>query len=270
VNSTAQSTISFFYFGSPGLPLFGALHEAETYAQRDVGIVICYPFGGEYVRSHRACRHLAVGLARAGFPVLRFDYRGTGDSSGEASDSTMADWRADIDCAIDTLRDRTGVDSICLAGLRLGATMAYEVAADHRNVDALVLWEPIVRGEAYLEDLRSQHQELLWRYFAIPSHLVDRSENELLGFPLELRLRHELEQLHVLELPSPGVAQSLIVESKPSADVQKLRDRLSESGMNVNYRQIPSFPTWRDDVDKGLVPEPTLRGIVEWADEELP
>jgi pimeloyl-ACP methyl ester carboxylesterase len=269
VNSTAQSTIDFFYFGSPGLQLFGALHEAETYAQREVGIVICYPFGGEYLRSHRACRHLAVGLARVGFPVLRFDYRGTGDSTGEASDATMADWRADIDQAIDTLRARTGVESICLAGLRLGASMAFEVAADHRNVDALVLWEPIVSGEAYLGELRNQHQELLWRYFANSSHLVDQSANELLGFPLELRLRHELEQLHLLGLPSAGIARSLIVESEPSADVQKLRDRLGASGMEVVYRQIPSFPTWRDDVDKGLVPEPILRGIVEWAEKEL-
>lgn len=259
-----------FYFGSPEFPLFGAFHDAETYAQREVGIVICYPFGSEYMRSHRACRHLAVSLARVGFPVLRFDYRGTGDSAGEASDATMADWRADIDLAIDTLRDRTGVESICLAGLRLGASMAFEVASDHPNVDALILWEPVVRGEAYLDELRHQHQELLWRYFANSSHLVDQSTSELLGYPLELRLRHELEQLHLLGLPSADVARALIVESEPSADVQQLHERLGESVMDVTYRQIPSFPTWRDDVDKGLVPEPVLRGIVEWADEVLP
>jgi len=76
-----------FYFGAPGKELFGCLHAPEPDCCLDCGVVVCQPFGHEYVNSHRALRQLAKRLVDAGFPVLRFDYYGCGDSRGETTES---------------------------------------------------------------------------------------------------------------------------------------------------------------------------------------
>ena len=56
----------------------------------------CQPLGHEYIRAHRTFNQLAAGLARAGFPVLRFDYSGTGDSSGADEMGSVKRWMADV------------------------------------------------------------------------------------------------------------------------------------------------------------------------------
>ena len=53
-------------------------------------MVLCYPGGQEYIRSRRAFRQLAIRLSSAGFPVLRFDYHGCGDSSGDDDEGKIS------------------------------------------------------------------------------------------------------------------------------------------------------------------------------------
>src|SRR5437773_7734152 len=74
-----------FYFGSPDKLLFGCYHEPSLERRRKCAVVVCQPVGHEYINSHRALRQLAARLCDAGFPVLRFDYYGCGDSSDRKS-----------------------------------------------------------------------------------------------------------------------------------------------------------------------------------------
>src|ERR1700692_718420 len=57
---------------------FGWLHPGNG----DRGVVLCNSFGHEYVWTHKGMRRLADELSARGIWVLRFDYRGTGDSAG--------------------------------------------------------------------------------------------------------------------------------------------------------------------------------------------
>jgi alpha/beta superfamily hydrolase len=75
-------------FGSADAPLYGVHHAPQAAPQR-TGIVLCYPFGQEYMRAHRACRQLAMLLAKKGYHVLRFDYSGTGNSSGDVDSASL-------------------------------------------------------------------------------------------------------------------------------------------------------------------------------------
>jgi pimeloyl-ACP methyl ester carboxylesterase len=265
-----QEAFEVFYFGRSDRLLYGALDFAQTFGQREHGIVICYPFGQEYVRAHRACRQLALRLARAGFPVLRFDYGGSGDSAGEFEDADFAGWRDDIGRAIDALQERAGVDSICLVGLRLGASLALEVAEERPDVSALILWEPIVDGSNYLAELAEEHRDLMWRFFDDPDRVAARITGQYLGFAVSDTLRGDLERLDLQPHLSVQAVEALIVERQASPEVARLHALLRDAGIDVAYREIPSFATWREDVDKGLVPDPVLRGIVSWAEEVLP
>jgi len=78
-----------FYFGSPDKLLFGCYHEPTLGRRRKCAVVVCQPVGHEYINSHRALRQLAARLCDAGFPVLRFDYYGCGDSSGSREEGTI-------------------------------------------------------------------------------------------------------------------------------------------------------------------------------------
>src|SRR5438046_10636910 len=77
-----------FYFGPFAARLFGIHDAPRTDAGREGSVVLCYPYGRDYVSAFRAYRTLALRLARAGFHVLRFDYRGTGDSAGDIGDAS--------------------------------------------------------------------------------------------------------------------------------------------------------------------------------------
>ena len=86
-----------FYFGSAERSLFGLYTPSRGRSHRDLGALLCYPMGAEYMRAHRAFRQLGTLLNRQGFHVLRFDYFGTGDSAGEGTEATVEQWLEDVD-----------------------------------------------------------------------------------------------------------------------------------------------------------------------------
>jgi uncharacterized protein len=142
------------FIGTSERRLFGLYEPAVGARGKPRAAVLCYPWGMEYTYAHRTMRQLASRLAAAGFHTLRFDYFGTGDSSGEADQADLTGSNADLEAAIEALRDIAGASKVVLIGLRLGANIAVDVAARHKSeIEALVLWDPIVSGEKYVETL---------------------------------------------------------------------------------------------------------------------
>ncbi len=75
-------------------PILTVTHWPQTRVSKTCGVVIAPAVGAEYFRSHWAVRRLADQLSRAGFPVLRFDYQGIGDSTGDVSQvGSLATWK---------------------------------------------------------------------------------------------------------------------------------------------------------------------------------
>ena len=85
-----------FYFGPPARPLFGCYHPPKGVNARDSVVVLCYPVWREYMRAHRSCRQTANRLSQMGYPVLRFDYSGSGDSAGDSEQGDVEQWLVEI------------------------------------------------------------------------------------------------------------------------------------------------------------------------------
>jgi uncharacterized protein len=139
------------------------VHPAAT-GQR-IGVVIVV--GGPQYRagSHRQFVLTARALAAAGFPVLRFDYRGMGDSDGEQR--TFESVQEDIRMAVDTLVQECGVSQVVLYGLCDAASAVLMYCLDDPRVEGLIVLNPWVRtvqGEASAQ---------LWHYY--PRRLLQRS-----------------------------------------------------------------------------------------------
>ena len=190
-------------FGPREGRLFGVFHGAVG-AARGEGIVLCQPMGHEYIRAHRTFRQLAVQLADAGFPVMRFDYFGCGDSTGNGADGTLPRWVADVHAAIDELRDTAGVNTVSLVGLRLGASIALLAAASRPEVRRIVLWDPVLDGRAYLAQLRRLQRRWLKGRPGSRLFAFHPRGTELIGFPVPARLQHDIESIDLRQTAPEG------------------------------------------------------------------
>src|SRR5262245_16185002 len=73
-------------FGPQDRPLAGWYHAPRPDTVRFTAVLLSKPIGHEGINTHATYRYLAEQLAEAGYPTLRFDYDGTGDSFGSDED----------------------------------------------------------------------------------------------------------------------------------------------------------------------------------------
>ena len=144
-----------FFFSCEGFKLFSMLHVPGKLPVKKTGFVFCAPFAEEKLWSQRVFVNFARALAKNGYYSLRFDYRGHGDSDGVFEDATIETRLSDIKNSVDFLKKQTGVENVCVLGLRIGATLA-ALFSKTDKIDFLILWEPIIDGQKYIQQcLRS-------------------------------------------------------------------------------------------------------------------
>ena len=272
--SLPTSTIEPFFFAPrnrvDNQQLYGVYHEPPTWPAREVGVVLCYPHGQEMLRSHRAFHFLAAQTAFAGFPTLRFDPAGSGDSAGDGAQMTLAGWIEDIRLAVEELRTRSGVGPVVLAGLRMGASAALLAANSLSDICGMVLWEPVINGANYLEELRTLHEATINRFFVLPrDHIPTAHPAELLGFAMPNPLRAAIEQVNLLEVAAPRSRALLLDEHQGAPEMAALAAHFAQT-TRVAHEIIPSFTVWVEDVDKGLVPQPLIEAIIHWLEATFP
>lgn len=154
-------------FVCAGDTLVGILAKPDMPAETGVVVIV----GGPQYRvgSHRQFVLLSRTLAAAGYAVLRFDYRGMGDSEGDQRNFEAVS--ADIAAAIDTIQQRLpSIKQVALWGLCDGASAALLYCDETRDprVRALCLLNPWVRSEASLARTQVKHyytQRLMQKEF---------------------------------------------------------------------------------------------------------
>jgi alpha/beta superfamily hydrolase len=241
-----------FFFGTRERRLFG-LYTPGRGGPGARAAVLCHPWGQEYLRAHRSVRHLATLLSRAGVHVLRFDYLGTGDSAGDLTDGDLAGWQRDVEHAIDELQETAGVARVGLVGLRLGAAIAAGVAARRRDaVDRLVLWDPVVDGAEYADDLSRE----------ATAHADRDGTVEVSGFLLTRRMESEIRALDLVALAPALPERTLVVASEPLPSHGSLRVALQ----GREFEEVASPAPWLEDRSTGVgaIPVPVLHAIARW------
>lgn len=145
--------------------LYGVLSIPEQVSARGVLIVV----GGPQYRtgSHRQFALMARFLATQGIAVMRFDYRGMGDSEGESRSFESID--DDIRHAIDQFHVQVqGLREVVIWGLCDAASAALFYAHRDPRVTGLVLLNPWIRTEIGAAKTYLRHyylQRLLDREF---------------------------------------------------------------------------------------------------------
>jgi pimeloyl-ACP methyl ester carboxylesterase len=125
-------------YTSEGREIFGMLHTPSDCSAR-AGILIVNSRVEYRVGPHRIYVNAARHWAKSGFAVLRIDFPGNGDSPGDEEYAHLDAFP--VQPAVDgvtTLRERTGVSDVAIAGLCIGARNALFSAAQCPGVRHLL------------------------------------------------------------------------------------------------------------------------------------
>ena len=145
----------FFFPGHSNVNLLGFTHIPDLHT-RETGILYCHPFAEEKNSSHFITANAARAFAGIGYPVMRFDLCGCGDSEGDLKDVNLESWLEDIEASISIFKERAQVAHVILWGLRLGSALAL-LASHLTDVKGLLLWQPVLNLDVYITQfLRNQ------------------------------------------------------------------------------------------------------------------
>lgn len=230
-----------FHFGTRQRRLFAVYDAAHQRFRSPRAVVLCQPLGSEHLFAYRTMRQLGGRLAQAGFHVLRFDYYGTGDSSGETEKIDFSAWSEDVEMAIDEIMAMTGAAKVTLVGLRLGANLAAQAAVRRANeVEKLVLWEPLLSGE--LEAV-------------VAATVIDLEEP---GFQVAPASPEDIRQIGVETVIGDLPRKTLVVLMREGALPEALTGlQVEQSGGDI--------PWIEDRTITGTVPAETMSQIVNWS-----
>jgi alpha/beta superfamily hydrolase len=263
-----------------GARVLGVTHLPEGPAT--AGVVVCPALFAERSANRRAEVLLARRLTELGIAVLRFDYRGTGNSEGDARKLTLDAAREDCLAAAERLRERAEVEAIGVLGTRWGAFVAAG-AAEGSGARALALWEPKVDAQAYFEELlQTRAFHLLWHRGqrdddAVALRLDAARAIDLPGWRIEPPLlRSSLGRSVAGELGATPPPLRLVHASGGRRDGERLRDRLSGLGASVDASLLEGWATWWWTPNRLLDPaaappalEAAVPGTAAWLAERL-
>ena len=143
------------FFLNSGNDTVAAIYEPPIGEPNDTGVLIVPPFGWDDQTSYRPRRDWSLALAAQGFPSLRIDLPGAGDSSGSERDYDLADrWSEAISSGLQWLRD-AGCERIAAIAIGGGGLFTLQAIARGSKVDDLVLWGMPANGRTLVREFRA-------------------------------------------------------------------------------------------------------------------
>jgi len=258
-----------FFFGDTDKQLYGVYHPPASQMYRDEAILICYPIGEEYIRTHRVLTQLTGRLTSLGFHVLRFDYYGSGDSAGSTGDGGVSQWLQDINIALTELKDMSAVSRLSVIGIRFGAALAALVAAETR-INKLLLWDPVIDGSVYVQGMKQMELALLEQHrhrIHRPVEGMPHSENEYFGFLFPDSVLQSISDVNLNDVQIIADKTCLTV-SDEKLEYRKFLETMEKNNCSVEYNHVPSEDVW-SDVDSlklALISPALLQSIAVFMD----
>jgi len=249
-----------FYLSDKSNTLFCWMHTGQSYLpSKDCAVIVCNPFGYEYIRSHRSVRHFADTLADAGFITIRFDYAGTGDSSGDDLDEDrIGVWKQNIRDLIAYTKKTTGCANICLVGIRMGATLAALIASENEiSISHLILWSPCVQGRHYVREMKAL------AFSSAPIAGTD-TNIESAGFILTAETIEQITSLNIESLSFPKETSMLLIDRDDRQQYMRLLKKWTQGGCSIDYLVLSGYLSMFAEPHETVVPVDTIGKILEW------
>lgn len=127
----------FFY--SSGQKIVGILHLPDGEEEKFPCVITCH---GHYsTKDSKKYIEIAKSFCRDKFAVLRFDFRGCGESEGNIEETTLSGRVNDLKAALHFVKDHVRISKkIGLLGSSMGGCAAIIVAAEDPEIRAIAAW----------------------------------------------------------------------------------------------------------------------------------
>jgi alpha-beta hydrolase superfamily lysophospholipase len=257
------------FFGPTARPLFGWIHRSEE-SRTGTGVVLCPPLWQEDMNAHRTMRHLAFALSKAGFPALRFDYDGCGDSAGDDWDGDRVDaWVDSVRAAIQALRSSEQLDRVCLLGIRAGAMLATLAAANRNDVAGVIAIAPVFSGRILVRELVAMSIVGGWRRGAKGSELRATSSPltdgalEAAGFGMTSQTRNSISKIDLLDgqsLPCP----LFVIDRDDVSGSARWTEHMQALGVPLQRVALPGYLAMMTDPAFTKVPALIVEQALNW------
>ena len=240
---------------------FAWLHRPKL--QNDTAIVICPGLGWDGVHAYHSLRLLADQLAGDGYCTLRLHYCGTGNSKDAQTDAAgkvdlWSAWNGSVHQACDWLRTHTNARRIVLIGVRIGALLACETAAQRNDVAALLLLAPVLRGKSYMRQI---DMEARLETGTRPEEDGGLEFHELCFSPAVVR---HIESLDVRDMEFQTVRTVGIFAQSESKVLNGCIDTWVERGLTVQLCSFAGLESLLLDQVHSDWPAPELDPLLQW------
>ena len=246
---------------APAAPV--AFGDCRGYLHRswgNVGVVFCGAWGYQELCTRAAWRMLAEELAAAGFPCLRFDYPGAGNSLGDLDDRRLTDWTASAQAAALELRRRAGVERIVVAGIGHGAIVAVEACRAGLDAAGLVLLAPVASGRRFAREMAT------WTAFATAPDQSDSGDDPdatvVAGFRMPGAMARAVNAFAIDELEAPPAPFALIALREGRNDSGVARALLG-LGCKVETVAFDGYPDMMVSPTESKPPVRMIAGVTD-------
>lgn len=244
---------------SAGHPLVGMLHPAD--GKQELGVLVMVAGGPQYrIGGHRQLVLWARKISARGFPVLRFDFSGMGDSYGEYLD--FENTEDDIRAALDRFFAETpSLKQVILWGECNACSASLVYAHKDPRVKGLVMLNPWVRTE------QGRAKAVVKHYYL--NRLTQRSfwtKVFSLKFDFLGSIRSAVQMISLARGQSASKASGARPNAETATDTRPLPDRmlaglsrfkgrimLVMSGRDLISREfddlLQAAPAWRKHLD---------------------
>jgi len=246
----------FYFKNKSEKELFGVIHYPEEGSFK--GVLICQPIFEEKLHVHRVLVDFSRLLSSAGFTAMRFDYYGDGDSEGEFEEATVKSRLSDINLALDFFKKKTSIQKVALLGVRFGATLAALSAEEEKEVDALILWAPILKGNDYLHQLLRMnltHQVVVYKKVLYTREDLIKGVKEgkkinVEGYEISKGLYEQVSEVNLLTQDKSFSGKTLFFQfSQNKAEIDPGLEKLRNLYSKNNFSEILKSsdpPFWGD------------------------
>lgn len=238
-----------FLDDAKGRKLFAVYYPPSGAVRRREAVILCNPGLEEYMRCHWPFRQLSTLLSEQGFPVLRLDYCGTGDSSGANGSGSLDEWAENIVTGAKFLEEEAATPWISLIGIRLGAAVALKAMQKELPVYNLILWDPVLDGKVYLDEIQSMKKAFQHELSLIGTLLqrIRLRDDETTGFPMSNAWRQDLSEWKAKAMEQKAAKGQYIVSD--GSEENRIKDFLSEQSSQGNsfvHHSLDEKAGWAD------------------------